>query len=106
MVQPGIDFSNLERSKIDDRFSVEAMIDGGEDGAEGVVYMLEDEVVETEVLLVIKILRLQQVERTEEKLANTRQTWELVQNLAEHENVAKYRHYNIDGVLVLNGNEH
>ena len=106
MVQADIDFSNLVGARIDDRFAVDAMIRDGADGMEGVVYLVEDEVVETDVLLVIKILTLQQADRTEEKLANFNHTCQLVQNLADHENVAKYQHYNSDGALVLNGNEH
>ena len=107
MVQADIDFSNLEGARIDDRFPVEAMIRDGESGMEGVLYSVEDEVEEIDVLLVVKILKLQQAERTEEKLANTSQTWQHIQNLADNGNLAKVHHSNIDGVLVLgNGIEH
>ena len=78
MVQADIDFSNLVGARIDDRFAVDAMIRDGADGMEGVVYLVEDEVVETDVLLVIKILTLQQADRTEEKLANFNHTCQLV----------------------------
>ena len=104
MVEADFDIKNLEGSTIDGQYRIEAKIDAGIDG---VVYLAqneaEEETGENDVPLVIKI---ENMERSPVNLQRFEDTCQLVKGLAEHDNVAAYRHYNTHGVLDLNGNEH
>ena len=55
MVQADFDINKLEGSTIDGQYRIEAKLYGGDSGAEGVVYMADNEAEDETVPLVIKI---------------------------------------------------
>ena len=64
-MQADFDINNLEGSKIDGRYRIEFKLYGGDSGAEGVVYVAENEAEDETVPFVIKI---EKMERTEVNL--------------------------------------